>query len=139
MSEDVMIDNKEAAYDESNAEESDNEEIELEDSESKQDILFLIEKKVMYLRATRFREKCSFRQHIPSKPNKYGLKIYALFDAKMYCTSQIKGYVGKQSPGPFNSSTSANDIVLRLIDNIRTTSRNLTIENWFTLIPLIEE
>ena len=31
-----------------------------------------------------FRGRCGFRQYIPSKPNKYGIKIYALVDAKMY-------------------------------------------------------
>jgi hypothetical protein len=35
-----------------------------------------------------FPGKCSFRQYIPSKPNKYGLKILALCDAKMFYTSK---------------------------------------------------
>ncbi|GBP22160.1 hypothetical protein EVAR_10670_1 [Eumeta japonica] len=34
-----------------------------------------------------FRGRCSFRQYIPSKPNKYGIKIYALTDAKMFYMS----------------------------------------------------
>ncbi|KAJ8966737.1 hypothetical protein NQ314_003334 [Rhamnusium bicolor] len=86
-----------------------------------------------------FRGRCSFRQYIPSKPNKYGIKIYALADAYMYYTSRMEVYVGKQPAGPFNLSTSTKDLVLRLTDNIRTTGRNLTIDNWFTSIPLVEE
>ncbi|KAJ8930281.1 hypothetical protein NQ314_016926 [Rhamnusium bicolor] len=30
------------------------------------------------------RGRCGFRQYIPSKPNKYGVKIFALVDAKMF-------------------------------------------------------
>lgn len=35
-----------------------------------------------------FRGKCNFRQHIPNKPNKYGIKIFSLVDAR-YFTQQI--------------------------------------------------
>lgn len=86
-----------------------------------------------------FRGRCSFRQYIPSKPNKYGIKIYALCDASTYYTSKMEVYVGKQPAGPFSLSTSARDIVLRLTEEIRTSKRNVTMDNWFTSIPLVEE
>ena len=34
-----------------------------------------------------FRGRCNFRQYIPSKPDKYGIKIFALVDAQTFYTS----------------------------------------------------
>lgn len=86
-----------------------------------------------------FRGRCSFRQYIPSKPNKYGIKIFALSDSRMYYTSNLEVYVGKQPEGPYKVSNSPFDIVLRLCDAIKDSGRNLTIDNWFTSIPLVEK
>lgn len=85
-----------------------------------------------------FRGRCSFRQYIPSKPNKYGLKILALCDAKMFYTSNLEVYVGSQPDGPFKKSNSPTDVVLRLCDHISGTCRNITMDNWFTSIPLVQ-
>ncbi|KAK9675031.1 Transposase IS4 [Popillia japonica] len=41
-----------------------------------------------------FRGHCSFRQHIASKPNKYGIKMFALVDEKTYYTYNMEVYVG---------------------------------------------
>jgi len=43
-----------------------------------------------------FRGKCGFRQYIPSKPNKYGIKIYAMVDSKIFYTGNLEIYAGKQ-------------------------------------------
>ncbi|KAK9679981.1 Transposase IS4 [Popillia japonica] len=40
-----------------------------------------------------FRGKRGFRQYIPSKPNKYGVKIFAISDAKMFYISHLEVYV----------------------------------------------
>lgn len=85
-----------------------------------------------------FRGRCSFRQYIPSKPNKYGLKIFALCDAKMFYTSKLEVYVGSQPDGPFKFSNSPSDVVLRMCNHISGSCRNVTMDNWFTSIPLIE-
>ncbi|GBP78767.1 Facilitated trehalose transporter Tret1 [Eumeta japonica] len=39
-----------------------------------------------------FRGRCSFRQYIPSKPAKYGLKLYTLVDAKTFYTMNLEIY-----------------------------------------------
>lgn len=43
-----------------------------------------------------FRGNCPFRQYIPSKPAKYGLKVFALVDVKTAYTMNLEPYVGKQ-------------------------------------------
>ncbi|KAJ8938411.1 hypothetical protein NQ318_011994 [Aromia moschata] len=85
-----------------------------------------------------FRGRCSFRQYIPSKPNKYGLKILVLCDAKMFYTSKLEVYVGSQPDGPFKISNSPKDVVLRLCEHVFANCRNVTMDNWFTSIPLVE-
>lgn len=43
-----------------------------------------------------FRGRCSIKQYIPSKPNKYGIKIFALSDARTFYTINMEIYAGKQ-------------------------------------------
>lgn len=83
-----------------------------------------------------FRGRCGFRQYIPSKPNKYGIKIFALSDAKFYYTSHIEVYVGEQPEGPFRKDNSGKSIVERLSEHIYESGRNITVDNWFTSLPL---
>ncbi|KAJ8927264.1 hypothetical protein NQ314_020265 [Rhamnusium bicolor] len=85
-----------------------------------------------------FRGKCNFRQYIPCKTNKYGIKILAMCDAKMFYTSIMEVYVGKQPDGPYKISNSSYDVVTRLCQHIVGTGRNVTIDNWFTSIPLVK-
>lgn len=51
-----------------------------------------------------FRGRCSFKQYIPSKPNRYGIKIFALSDARTFYTiytfyTNMEIYAGKQPEG----------------------------------------
>ncbi|XP_050502395.1 piggyBac transposable element-derived protein 4 isoform X4 [Diabrotica virgifera virgifera] len=85
-----------------------------------------------------FRGRCSFIQYMPSKPAKYGVKIFALCDARSFYTSNLEIYCGKQPDGPFATSNTPTDIVKRLISPIEYSNRNLTIDNWYTSLPLAE-
>ncbi|KAJ8913341.1 hypothetical protein NQ315_013312 [Exocentrus adspersus] len=67
-----------------------------------------------------FRGKCGFRVYRPSKPRKYGRKIYALIDAKMYYTTSMEGRHFK-----FGISS----IIMQPIFG---TKRNVTMDNFFT-------
>ncbi|XP_053964402.1 piggyBac transposable element-derived protein 4-like [Anastrepha ludens] len=84
-----------------------------------------------------FRGRCSFRQYMPNKPNKYGLKIYALVDAKSFYVINLEIYPGKQPTGPYALSNKAYDVVDRLVAPISKTNRNVTFDNWFTSYPLM--
>ncbi|KAB0804070.1 hypothetical protein PPYR_01040 [Photinus pyralis] len=84
-----------------------------------------------------FRGRCAFRQYIPSKPNKYGIKIFALADSKTYYTVNMEVYLGKQPDGPYATDNSASAVVRRLCEPIRGSCRNVTCDNWFTGVDLI--
>lgn len=85
-----------------------------------------------------FRGKCPFRQYIPSKPNRYGIKIFALVDSKMFYTLNLEVYVGKQPEGPFEVSNKPSDLVMRLAEPIYNSGRNITGDNWFTDLDLVK-
>lgn len=86
-----------------------------------------------------FRGRCNFVQYIPSKPAKYGIKIFALADAKTYYTSKMEIYAGAQPDGPFSVSNKSTDVVKRLILPISKTGRNVTMDNWFCDVELMQE
>ncbi|GBP79127.1 PiggyBac transposable element-derived protein 4 [Eumeta japonica] len=60
-------------------------------------------------------------------------------DAKMFYTHTMEVYVGKQPDGPNQVDNSALALVLRLSENIYNTGRNITCDNFFTSIPLINK
>lgn len=86
-----------------------------------------------------FRGRVSFKQYIPNKPAKYGLKIYALVDARTYYLVNMEVYVGTQPEGPFRVSNKPEDLVLRLIDPVSGTNRNITFDNFFTSYSLMNK
>lgn len=87
-----------------------------------------------------FRGRCEFRLYIPSKPARYGIKIFALCDAKLFYTSNMEVYVGKQPPGPYqNLVNTGMAIVDRLCEPIYRTARTVTTNNWFTSTSLCEK
>lgn len=85
-----------------------------------------------------FRGRCLFRQYIPSKPNKYGLKIFAMVDSKLYYTCNLGVYIGTQPDGPYSVDNSPAAVVQRLVEPIRNSGRHLTCDNWFTSVPLVQ-
>uniref|UniRef100_A0A1Y1K4Z8 PiggyBac transposable element-derived protein domain-containing protein n=1 Tax=Photinus pyralis TaxID=7054 RepID=A0A1Y1K4Z8_PHOPY len=83
-----------------------------------------------------FRGRCPFRQYIPSKPAKYGIKIFALVDCDNMYTINLEIYAGVQPDGPYKVSNSPSDVVQRLVEVVKGTYRNITMDNWFSSIPL---
>lgn len=85
-----------------------------------------------------FRGRCPFRQCIPSKPNKYGIKLFALVDSKMTYTYNLEVYAGLQPEGPFRISNKPPDVVKRMVQPLRGSGRNITADNWFTDLELVD-
>ena len=78
-----------------------------------------------------FRGRCKFRQYIPNKPSKYGIKMQAMVDNTTYYTVNLEVYCGKQPVGPYECSNKAIDVVQRLISPISKTSRHITFDDWY--------
>lgn len=85
-----------------------------------------------------FRGRCSFRQYIPNKPAKYGIKIFAVVDATNFYACNLEVYVGKQEEGKFKVSNKPHDLVLRMVSPYSGSGRNITMDNWFTSVALAE-
>lgn len=86
-----------------------------------------------------FRGNCPFRVYMPNKPAKYGIKIYALVSASNFYTVSMEVYVGTQPDGPYKVTNSSKDLVLRLVEPIRGSNRNVTADNWFASLELAVE
>lgn len=66
----------------------------------------------------KFRGECPFRQYIPSKPGKYGIKIFAVVDSKTLYSLNMEIYPGKQPEGPYNLSSNPHPLVMCLMTPI---------------------
>ena len=86
-----------------------------------------------------FRGNCPFKQYMKSKPAKYGIKTWALVDAVSLYTYNLETYLGKPSSVRYTVSNKPEDVVLRLVEPIEETGRNITADNWFTSIPLVKK
>jgi len=76
-----------------------------------------------------FRGRCPFKQYIPSKPAKYGIKIWTLCDsASSYCL-KAQVYTGKP-PGGTREKNQGMRVVMDLTQELR--GQNVTCDNFFT-------
>lgn len=76
-----------------------------------------------------FRGRCPFTQYIPSKPHKYGIKIWCLCDASTYYAWNLEVYTGRDR----NCKAEVNQgqrVVLTLSNQL--SCRNITTDNFFT-------
>lgn len=83
-----------------------------------------------------YRGNFTFRVYMPSKPAKYGIKVFALVSTTNFYATNLQIYVGKQTQGSFQNSTKVNDLVMRLVEPVAGSNRNITCDNWFASIPL---
>ncbi|CAK1598455.1 unnamed protein product [Parnassius mnemosyne] len=84
-----------------------------------------------------FRCRCPFRMYIPSKPDKYGIKLLMFCDAKSYYMINSIIYTGKDSTP--RELPVAEYYALELSTSIHGSNRNITYDNWFTSIPAAEK
>lgn len=83
-----------------------------------------------------FRGRCRFVMYMPNKPAKYGIKLYALCDARMFYVWNFEIYCGAQPRGPYALSNKATDDVKRLVAPVEKSNRNLTTDNHYTTCDL---
>jgi hypothetical protein len=85
-----------------------------------------------------FRGKCPFRQYIPKKPDKYGLKFWLCVDVNSYYVLNGFPYVGRQ-PNQERQTQIGASVVLELLQPLYGSNKNVTIDNFFTSVPLAKE
>lgn len=83
-----------------------------------------------------FRGRCPFRVYIPSKPDRYGIKVWCLCDCGTNYVSNMQVYLGKQgnSPEQKQGERVVKDLSVRLFGS----GRNVTTDNFFTSYNLAQ-
>lgn len=84
-----------------------------------------------------FRGRCPFRMYIPNKPSKYGIKIVMVCDSASKYMTDAQPYLGKKTNT--GGLPLANYYVKELTKSVHGSNRNITMDNWFTSIPLADE
>ena len=73
---------------------------------------------------------CFFRQYIPNKPAKHGIKIFAEVDSKTFYSCNIEIYARQQPEDPFRFENSPFETIKRLCTPLFGSSRNAKKNNW---------
>ena len=84
-----------------------------------------------------FRGRCSFKVCMPSKPGKYGIKVWSMVDASNAYLLNAQIYKGKGPCGPERHQ--AKRVVKDLTTPILNSGRNITCDNFFTDFSLAVE
>ncbi|XP_034065557.1 piggyBac transposable element-derived protein 4-like [Gymnodraco acuticeps] len=87
-------------------------------------------------RLVAFRGRCPFKQYMPSKPAKYGLKIWAACDANSSYALNLQVYTGKPVGGAPEWNQGMR-VVLDMAKGLR--GHNITCDNFFTSYNLGQE
>ena len=84
----------------------------------------------------RYTGRLSFRQYMPAKPIKRGIKIWMMCDSNTSFLANFNVYLGK------SEATSGNglgyDVVSKLTEHIRNSNRHVYFDNFFTGIDLLD-
>ena len=85
--------------------------------------------------------RVAFRQYIPTKPGKFGIKVFWLVDAENNFPLKCLFYIGgpKLSEKEKNNANSIPEaVVFNICEDYLSCGRNITIDNWFTSGNLAE-
>ena len=84
-----------------------------------------------------FRGRCPFIQYIPSKPDKYGFKIFWECDSRSFYPLRAKEYLGKE--GNQRQKGLGKKLILQLREPYQRSNRNITADNFFCDLELALE
>ncbi|XP_059169788.1 piggyBac transposable element-derived protein 4-like [Physella acuta] len=88
-----------------------------------------------------FRGRCRFIQYMPSKPDKYGIKIFWACDSLSNYPLRGCPYLGKEKRSAMPAKRNlgiASEIVVSLTRDFQGSGRNITTDNYFTHLQLAE-
>ncbi|XP_047103745.1 piggyBac transposable element-derived protein 4-like [Schistocerca piceifrons] len=81
-----------------------------------------------------YRGRCSFKVYIPSKPGKYGIKIWCAVDCEQGYLTNLQMYTGRS--GDVREVNQGKRVVLDLVCHLAGSGRNITTDNFFTSYDL---
>ena len=85
-----------------------------------------------------FRGQLSFRQYIPAKPTKYGIKVWVRADSHNGYVHKFEVYVGKPH-GAAREVGLGKKVVLKLSEKLRGKNNHLYFSNYFNSVELQEK
>ncbi|XP_052423857.1 piggyBac transposable element-derived protein 4 isoform X5 [Carassius gibelio] len=83
-----------------------------------------------------FRGRCPFKQYMPSKPGRYGIKIWAACDSRSSYAWNLQIYTGKAADGK-SEKNQGMQVVLDMTDGLE--GHTITCDNFFTSYALGQE
>lgn len=85
-----------------------------------------------------YRGRVPFKQYIPSKPGKYGIKFWMLCDSKTSYVYRLQVYTGR-TVGQEREQNQGERVVLDLTQDMQGSGRNVTTDNFFTSLSLAQK
>ena len=82
-----------------------------------------------------FRGRCPFKMYIPSKPGRYGVKIWILADTESKYCYNAEIYIGKV--GNVREVNQATRVALELTEPLSASGRNVVGDNFFSSLQLV--
>ena len=90
----------------------------------------------------KFNGRLSFKQYMPKKPNKFGIKIWMLADSETYFVPRFQVYLGKRQNADENDPEEARGLGFKVVDFLGkpyyNTYHHFYFDNYFSLVPLLE-
>lgn len=83
-----------------------------------------------------FRGRCSFKQYMPKKPSKYGLKFWCLVDVDTNYLLDTNIYLGKTNTNDTKEKDVGSKVVMSLVEKYANTNRVVYADNFFVSISL---
>ena len=81
-----------------------------------------------------FQGRSAFRQYMPSKPDKYGLKLFMAVDSETLYPLSILPYLGKQTSAATGSQGLGHYLVTEMTQRFYGSGRNVTCDKIFHII-----
>ncbi|XP_052775666.1 piggyBac transposable element-derived protein 4-like isoform X1 [Mya arenaria] len=79
--------------------------------------------------------RLSFRQYMPNKPIKHGVKVWMLCDSRSAYLWNFDVYLGRQDRTHHDLG---HDVVMNLTQGVQNSKRHIYFDNFFTGLPLLE-
>ena len=86
-----------------------------------------------------FLGRVQFRQYMPAKPGKFGIKIYWIVDVETGMPLKCVVYIGTGTMAEGEFRSLAHAIVIELVKDYLDRGRNVTADNFFTSETLVRE